>query len=209
MAPGPRKNADILDSAGAVVSVLDAERDREIMRQDTLARLKDQPQEHAEMVAIFEKERAEADKLIRKLLEGYKRPPPRQLAVATSVPRTGKGRGERRDRTSGGTAAGGQRHHPLLAASQPVSSPIRSPPIKNRLPGSSLEVAPVNVPSDGLLTPTVKLDYVPAVDGAGNALEPTISELVGDHTHHVDLTFPELQKYDKPAQEFAKWKEQT
>ena len=80
--------------------------------------------------------------------------------------------------------------------------------MKNRLPGASLEVAPVDVPSGGLETPTVKLDYVPPVDPDGTSLEPSISELVQGHTHPVDLEFPELAKYERPDQEYARWKEQ-
>ena len=190
--------------------MMEAERQRELFREETLATLKGQGDEakHAEMLRVFAREKQQAEKMIQRMLKEY---------VPRSIPRSSgshvaspKGIHAARMSPKSGSMGPSPLHRDtmMLQSMRASSGTMRTTfSTKNRLPGATLEVEPPAIPTD-VETETIDLSYNRPLAGDGKTvLEPSVRGLISGHTQAVDLDFPEIEKYKRPGQEFARWKE--
>ena len=190
--------AENLDASARVLAIMEAERHRQLFRDETLAALKGQgkAKEHVEMERIFAREKAQAEKMIQQMLSEYK---PRPVArKKLSGPKKG---GSSRRRSSSAAGGGGSGLRDVMMKTS--GGPRTNFKTTNLMPGSTLEVAPVAIP-DGLDISTLELADETTMP---TDMEPSVRDLLKSNTHEMDLSFPEVEKYKRPGQEFAKWKE--
>lgn len=190
--------------------MMEAERQRELFREETLATLKGQGDDakHAEMVRVFAREKQQAEKMIQRMLKEYvPRPIPRSSSSHVASP---KGiHSARMSAKSGGMGPSPLHRDTMMLQSMRASSGTMRTTFstKNRLPGATLEVEPPAIPKD-VETETIDLAYNrPLAQDGKTVVEPSVRGLISGHTQAVDLDFPEIEKYKRPGQEFARWKE--
>jgi len=206
--------SDNLAASTRVLDMMETERHRDQFREETLAVLKGQGDEkkYTEMVRVFAREKRQAEKMIQQMLTDYvPRPLPRTSSgsgSATSSPKGGHGVGRKSARGGLGGPSPMQRDAMMLQSMQASAGALRTTfSTKNRLPGSTLEVQPPTIPGD-VDKETLELAYHRPMAGDGKTvLEPSVRGLISGHTQAVDLDFPEIEKYKRPGQEFARWKE--
>ena len=206
-----------LAASTRVLDMMETERNRDQFRAETLAVLKGQGdrEKHAEMTRVFAREKRLAEKMIQQMLVNYvPRPLPRASShsgggSASSSPKGGHGGGRISARSGGlGGPSPLQRDAMMLQSMQASAGTLRTTfSTKNRLPGATLEIQPPTIPAD-VNTETLELAYHRPMAGDGKTVvEPSVRGLISGHTQAVDLDFPEIEKYKRPEQEFARWKE--
>ena len=200
-----------LEASSRVLDVMEAERHREVYREEMLASLKGEGDEkkYAEMQQIFAREKRQAEKMIQQMLLEYT---PRPLPRSKASPKAKKSSMQSERRAGGGQNGGSP--SPLVRDAKVLESMRSSARVvrtkfstKNRLPGATLEVEPPSIPDD-IEKETIELSYNrPVAHDGKTVLEPSVRGLISDHTQAVNLDFPEIEKYKRPGQEFARWKE--
>ena len=195
-----------LDASSRILAIMEAERKREIFRQETLHSIQDQSKELQQMTKLFNREKKQAEKMIAQMLGDYvPRPIPKQSPTKQQS-KQAKARFKPNklatpspmEHHRGGSGGGGlvnQLRDSLGRGPQKNFNTI------NKMPGNTLEVKPPPVP-DNLETDTLHLEYT-------HAAHDSMKDLIADHTDGMDLSFPEIEKYKKPGSEYARYLEKN
>ena len=196
-----------LDASARILAIMEAERKRDVFRQETLASLANKAshgKEHTAMVQLFAREKRQAEKMIAHMLSDYTpRPIPKH-----SPTKQQSSEKKARFKPAQLSPTSTQQRNGMVA--QLRGSMGRGPQTNfttaNKMPGATLEVEPPPIP-ENMETDTVDLVYTRPRNEDGTPVESSVRDLIAEHTHEMDLTFPEIEKYRKPNSEYQKYLE--
>ena len=203
-----------LDASSRILSIMEAERKRDVFREETLQSLRNNATEYTAMKKIFAKEKKQAEKMIAQMLVEYvprpitKSSPTKQQAKqlkARFKPKTVTSPSPLTHHRSSSSSGGGLVNQLRESMGR---GPQKNFSTTNKMPGAALEVKPPQIPDD-VDTETLDLDYKRPLNNNGEPVDAGLRGLIADHTNEMDLNFPEIEKYKKPGQEHALYLEKN
>jgi hypothetical protein len=200
-----------LDASSRILSIMEAERKREIFRQETLSSLKGS--ELVQMEKIFIREKKQAEKMISQMLVEYiPRPISKKSSPTKQQAKQSKARYKPSKMSSLSLSNTSKKNGSVGLVQQMRTSMGRGQQknfnTANLLPGAALDVQPPAIPDD-VNTDTLHLTVKEHTNEAGEPVDSGLRVMVKEHTSKMDLTFPEIEKYKKPGQEYARYLEKN
>ena len=205
--------ASNLDASARILAIMEAERKREIFRQETLSSLLQNTtssstattKEYQQMEKLFAREKKQAEKMIASMLSDYV-PRPIQKQSPTKQQKSQKKANYKTNKKHGNSNSNGMVAQ--LRDNMSKRGKQTNFTTTNKMPGQTLEVIPPPIP-DGMNIDTVDLDYKRKTNNNGDAVDVGMKDLVANHTDNMDLSFPEIEKYKKPGNEHARYLEKS